>query len=83
MINLNQSATDVEIHLEDMFKKHFDNLLKSGLLEPSPREQNYIYLTDPLDPVDKEVGRIVNKHSHKLRIPIQKVDRGYLIGLEI
>jgi hypothetical protein len=40
-------------------------------------------MADIHDPVDREVGRVVNNYRDKLNIPILKVDKGYLIGAEI
>ena len=42
-----------------------------------------MYIPDHNDPVDIEVARIVNANRDAYRIPILKVDRGYLVGTDI
>jgi hypothetical protein len=38
---------------------------------------------DPNDEVDVEVAKVVNTHKESIRIPILKVDKGYLVGSDI
>ncbi len=72
---------DSDLQLEQIFHRHFEKLESSRY---SQGGSDYpFYEVDEYDPVDREIGRVVNANRTKLRIPILKVDKGYLVGTDI
>ena len=71
---------DNNLKLEELFKKYFEDLAKR---QNQLDNAFYNYVPEIKDQVDQEVAQIIVKHKDTLRIPLLKVDRGYLLGSDI